>query len=364
MTVNPVKILIIFLSLFIYGCGSAQMPPEVQKAEDQARDLWSTGASEYVPEEYNKYTTNLKNAKDAIAKEAESFVLFRNYKPYIQRFKDILILGNEILIKVETEKAKKANSLSEQISSFKKIINNLQKFTLKINEGRLARADLMKADLLLNEVELRYRKGEYAAAEAKIAGLSMYIKSAEDSLSPIIGRYSDRSQVEKWRKWVEETIAESKDKGIIVIVVNKSNRILSIYKNGELDKTYSVGLGRNGSFDKLHAGDNATPEGKYRIIKKLSASRYHKALLINYPSDHDRKQFIQAKKRGLVPGKAGIGGLIEIHGGGSDTMTYGCVSMENKHIDEVFNMVKIGTPVTIVGAVDLENNISSALSRM
>ena len=361
MTVNPARILIIFLSLLFYGCGSAQIPPEVQMGDDQARNLWRAGVSEYLPVEYNKYTADLKTAKDDIAKEADRFVLFRDYKPYIQRFKDILVLGNEILVKVEIEKAKKADSLSEQISSFKTIISNLQKFTLKINEGRLARADLMKADLLLNEVELRYKKGEYAAAEAKIDDLSMYLKSAEDSLSPIIGRYSDRSQVEKWQKWAEDTVAESREKGIIVIVVNKSKRTLSIYRDGELMKKYSVGIGRNGSFDKIHAGDNATPEGKYKITKKLPASRYYKALLINYPSDQDRKQFIQAKKKGLVPNKAGIGGLIEIHGGGSDTMTFGCISMENRQMDEIYNMVKVGTPVTIVGAVHLENSISSAL---
>ena len=333
-------------------------------AEDQAQDLRRSGASAYVPDQYISYETGLNKIKEDIGRETEKFILFRDYSPYVLKLKSILKLGNEILSKVQEEKAKKSTSIAEQISSFKKTINNIKNFTLKINEGRLARTDLIKADLLLDEVELLYKKGEYDTAEKKLTDLSSYVKSAEDALGPIISRYSDRSQVGKWRKWVDETIEESKENGAVAIIVNKSDRKLTIYKNGELVKTYSVGLGRNGSFDKLHAGDNATPEGRYRITKKLPESRYYKALLINYPSDKDRKQFIQAKKQGLVPDKTGIGGLIEIHGGGNDTMTYGCISMENKHIEEVFNIAKIGTPVTIVGAVEIKNSISSALGGM
>mgnify|MGYP001598044059 FL=1 len=42
-------------------------------------------------------------------------------------------------------------------------------------------------------------------------------------------------------------------------------------------------------------------------------------------------------------------------------MTYGCVSLENSHIDELFLMVGIGTPVAIVGAIDYENDITKAV---
>ncbi|PIP08288.1 MAG: hypothetical protein COX51_04730, partial [Syntrophobacteraceae bacterium CG23_combo_of_CG06-09_8_20_14_all_50_8] len=101
--------------------------------------------------------------------------------------------------------------------------------------------------------------------------------------------------------------------------------------------------------------------GKYRVIKKISVSRYHKALLINYPNDEDRRNFIRAKKKGLIPAGARIGGLIEIHGGGKDSMTYGCIAMDNNAIDYIFSLVPVGTKVTIVGAVDYENGLSSAI---
>jgi murein L,D-transpeptidase YafK len=167
----------------------------------------------------------------------------------------------------------------------------------------------------------------------------------------------------KWQRLAKETIDESKNSDTSAIIVNKSKRILVLYKSGAPFKTFSIGLGRNGSFDKLHAGDNSTPEGKYRIIKKISVSRYHKALLINYPNEEDQRDFIRAKKKGAIPAGARIGGLIEIHGGGEDSMTYGCIAMDNKDIDDIFNFVSVGTPVTIVGAVDYKNGLSSAIKR-
>ena len=159
----------------------------------------------------------------------------------------------------------------------------------------------------------------------------------------------------------KETIDESKNSDTPAIIVDKSKRILVLYQSGVLVKTFKIGLGRNGSLDKLHAGDNSTPEGKYKIIKKISVNRYQKALLINYPNEEDQRDFIHAKKKGAIPAGARIGGLIEIHGGGEDSMTYGCISMDNKAIDEVFSLVSVGTPVTIVGAVDYKNGLSSAI---
>ena len=361
MRLDSVKIILFFLTLSFFGCSFPQIPPEVRLAEDQEQSLWRAGASVYTPVEYTRYKIAIKKGREDIVREEAKFVWFRNYKPVETGFRDILRQGEEILKKVEGQKREKANSIAEQLLFFKNKIRTLRDLTLKINEGRLARKDLIKAELLLSDVSILNEKGEFNTAELKLRDISMFVTSAEESVGPIIDRYVDKNQIEKWQRWVEETVIESKDKGTTVIVVNKSDRTLTIYKNGNPFRTYNIGLGRNGSSDKLYAGDNATPEGKYHIIRKLPKSRYHKALLINYPSAEDRKHFLQAKKKGLVPQKAGIGGLIEIHGGGKDSMTYGCISMEDEQIEEVFNIVKIGTPVTIIGAVEYENRISSAI---
>ncbi len=42
-------------------------------------------------------------------------------------------------------------------------------------------------------------------------------------------------------------------------------------------------------------------------------------------------------------------------------MTYGCVALENEPMLELFSLVGVGTPVTIVGALESENSIAKAL---
>ena len=55
---------------------------------------------------------------------------------------------------------------------------------------------------------------------------------------------------------------------------------------------------------------------------------------------------------------AKIGGLIEIHGNGGKGIdwTEGCVALTDREMDTVFKIVRVGTPVTIIGSmVDLKD---------
>ncbi|MFH1965224.1 MAG: L,D-transpeptidase family protein, partial [Acidobacteriota bacterium] len=99
-----------------------------------------------------------------------------------------------------------------------------------------------------------------------------------------------------------------------------------------------------------HAGDYATPEGRYKISKKNPSSRYYKALLIDYPNASDRQAYVRNQQDGLVPSGVGIGGTIEIHGGGNDVITDGCVSMKDQEMDMLYKLADVGTAVTIIGS--------------
>lgn len=355
------KTIVSFLLLTTFGCSAPQIPQEVQLAEKQEHNLWMSGAETYAPDGFKEYRNSLRKAQDNLIKEKSRFVWFQNYNTVQSELKALLDAGQALEKRIVEAKNTKKTGISDKLSFLNNRIDALKGLTELINEGRLARKDLVKAELILSEATTRFNKGDYVSAETKLKVISGYIESAENVLRPIIGRYSDRDHIRKWQQMADETIAESKNRGIPAIIVNKSERILTLYKNGVPFKTYSIGLGRNGSLDKSFAGDQKTPEGKYRITKKLSSSRFHKALLINYPNEEDMKNFISAKKKGLIPSNSRIGGLIEIHGGGKESMTYGCVSMDNNMIDSLFGLVEVGTPVTIVGAVDHNNALSSAI---
>ena len=104
---------------------------------------------------------------------------------------------------------------------------------------------------------------------------------------------------------------------------------------------------------KLRAGDLATPEGRYRVVAKKGPgqSRYHKALLLDYPNEADRRRIAEARRAGELPPGSRPGGLIEIHGEGGlgRNWTDGCVAVSNADMDELFAKVELGAWVTIVG---------------
>lgn len=134
------------------------------------------------------------------------------------------------------------------------------------------------------------------------------------------------------------------------IVVEKGKRRLNLFFNDKLIKTYKISLGHNSEGDKEFEGDKKTPEGKYLIIDKNPNSGYYKNLGISYPNNDDVKQ---AEKLGKKPG-----GEIKIHGlknglgwiGKAHLLidwTAGCIALTNNEIDELFEVVKIGTPIEI-----------------
>ncbi|HLA50184.1 MAG TPA: L,D-transpeptidase, partial [Thermodesulfovibrionia bacterium] len=195
---------------------------------------------------------------------------------------------------------------------------------------------------------------------------SALLNEAEKLVTPTLRRYSQNDIINKWRKFVRDTVDESKRKKMAAIVVDKAERTLTLYRNGKILQTFNIGFGRYGYRDKLFSGDDATPEGRYKIIKKSGRgeSKYYKALLLDYPNQEDKKEFLKAKKRGLIAKNARIGGLIEIHGGGEDSTTNGCIALENNHMDELFDKAAIGTPVTIVGATSIENELYIGLKEL
>jgi murein L,D-transpeptidase YafK len=134
------------------------------------------------------------------------------------------------------------------------------------------------------------------------------------------------------------------------LVVYKSKRELLAYSNEKLVKTYKISLGGNPIGDKEFEGDKKTPEGLYIINDKNPNSGYHKNLGVSYPNKDD----IENAKRLGKP----VGGDIKIHGLRNRTgiigkfhrwtdWTLGCIAVTDEEIDELYNSVKIGTPIEI-----------------
>jgi lipoprotein-anchoring transpeptidase ErfK/SrfK len=134
------------------------------------------------------------------------------------------------------------------------------------------------------------------------------------------------------------------------IVVKKTQRRLFLFQQGELLQIYPVDLGERPKGPKVHQGDMRTPEGEYRIIEKKDRgqTRFYLAFLLNYPNEADRARYERAVQDGRLPKDIGVGGLIEIHGEGIGIdWTKGCIALDNRHMQELFCQIPVGTPVRI-----------------
>jgi murein L,D-transpeptidase YafK len=342
---------IIILSICI-GCSAPPEPPEVHHIVVQQAALLKAGALEYAPDEYQKYRTAYWNANNAFIREDEKLRWFKDITSARDQFRSVLGEGNKILAAIKKIKEKRAQAILQRISSLENRVASLKESTSMLNEARLLRKNLSKAEVLLSEAEFLYKKGDFDTVETKLSMVNSYSLKSMATANSILSRYMDRKQVAKWRNMAEATIDESKRKGIVVFIVSKIDNDLIVYKKGKKIGTYDIGLGRNALKDKLYSGDSATPEGRYYVVKKNANSRYYKALLFDYPNNEDRIRFNAAKKKGLIPARTGIGSLLEIHGGGSDGMTRGCISLENNDMDKIYSIADEGTPITIVGAVN------------
>jgi murein L,D-transpeptidase YafK len=96
---------------------------------------------------------------------------------------------------------------------------------------------------------------------------------------------------------------------------------------------------------------------------KNPESSYHLSLGLSYPNIEDAERglrenlisqteydsIINAIDDGVGPPQTtALGGFIYIHGeGGSKDWTRGCVALENADIEELYEAVSLGTPISI-----------------
>ena len=131
-----------------------------------------------------------------------------------------------------------------------------------------------------------------------------------------------------------------------LIVVWKSKRKMTLFKNRKPLKTFWVRLGFNPIGHKQKEGDGRTPEGKYFITHKNPNSSFHLSLGISYPNSVDKNI---AQSLGINPGKE-----IFIHGGPKNIFkhmftdwTDGCIAVTDNEIEDIYQMVQEKTVLYI-----------------
>lgn len=149
----------------------------------------------------------------------------------------------------------------------------------------------------------------------------------------------------------QTAVKEYSNQPVVSVYVKKSERIMQLLdKDGDVVKQYHIALGDKPQGHKEQEGDERTPEGTYVLDYKNENSIAHRSMHISYPNVQDKAN---AQKLGVSPG-----GAIMIHGQMNGYEKYtainqkrdwtdGCVAVTNEEMDEIMDLVKVGTPIKI-----------------
>jgi murein L,D-transpeptidase YafK len=139
--------------------------------------------------------------------------------------------------------------------------------------------------------------------------------------------------------------------------VDKKCKTVNLYQYGRLTRSYPAVFGRTPG-RKMYEGDKRTPIGLYMIIDKDFHRRWSRFMLLDYPTERDVRRYWENRVAGKIPrlgdNYAGVGGAIGIHGTDKEAFnrtsinwTFGCISLFNKDVQELYQLVSVGTLVYI-----------------
>lgn len=140
------------------------------------------------------------------------------------------------------------------------------------------------------------------------------------------------------------------------LVIKKGAYEMTLYDAEGWYGTYPVVFGNKKQDDKRMEGDRLTPEGHFKIVGKKIHKQWGKFLMLDYPTKESLERFKERKATGEIPKKATIGGGIGIHGTRPNeewvidkfiNWTAGCIAVRYTDMDELYDMLPIGTEVII-----------------
>jgi len=158
------------------------------------------------------------------------------------------------------------------------------------------------------------------------------------------------------------------------LVVRKGARVLQLSCRGRARARYRLSLGREPKGPKQLEGDGRTPEGDFYVCTRNERSEFHLVPGLSYPGPADAERGVRerlitpAQARQIVeahadrrppPWTTRLGGAVGIHGVKRGwgflgrwhrlfDWTNGCIAVADHEIEELWELVPLGTPVRIL----------------
>jgi lipoprotein-anchoring transpeptidase ErfK/SrfK len=345
------------------------VPQDAVKAvENIDRDLMELRAAEFSPTDYTQFAQQWMALKARV--QADEDLIRWPWEPNdlevaLRRLQEE---GSRTVTRLTKERESLRRSAEDKIA---RVENRFRMMTQQVSaiDSRLVLGQKSnEIELFMKQAHTFYEQGRYDRSLDASDRAAQNLATQAAVLSSELGRYADRDRISRWQEMAKGTITWSRIHQASAVVINKADRVLTLYRNGQQVVSYPVRLGLNGIREKQYPGDGATPEGRYRINSKggQGQTQLYRALILDYPNKDDRRRYQLGRKSGQISASRGIGGQIEIHGVENELMAQalGCVMLDNPQMALLYDRVAKGTPVTIVGALHKQNSVALTLATL
>jgi len=357
------------MSVSLLSACVQQAPPElVQSVEVLDRQLVAAHSAEFAPAEYARFVQRWAALKERLRSDGDLVGWPWEDNPFETDLRALHEEGSRVLaLAIDTRNAERrgaATHVARLERRFRRLTSGVDRIGSRVVLGEKR----VETELLVRQARSFMEQGRFVQAQRVARQADQRMTNQAAQLNSELSRYADKAQVDHWRAMVRRTVDWSRQHQAAALVVVKAMRRMTLYRNGKAIASYPVRLGFNGVQEKRYEDDGATPEGTYRVIrmKDRGQTEFYRALLLDYPNAEDQRRFQAARRTGAVPSRSRIGGNIEIHGEADRglSQTLGCVMIGDRQMDALFLAVGVGTPVTIVGAVNADNQVAVVLAQL
>jgi lipoprotein-anchoring transpeptidase ErfK/SrfK len=167
-----------------------------------------------------------------------------------------------------------------------------------------------------------------------------YVVQPNDSLSKIAKEFNTTVGFIKRTNNLKSDVIIAGQKlkvntGDFSVVVDKSQNLLFLKRGSNVIKTYVISTG----------ADNSTPIGTFEIVNKLKNPTWYKTGAVISPDSPEN--ILGSRWMGFDFKGYGIHGTTEPEQLGKQ-VTLGCVRMRNDQVEELYDILPIGTEVTVI----------------
>lgn len=309
----------------------------------------------FLQNEWEKLAARAKEVKRSLSEIDQRWLIWRDYSTcmsgLLSVYVDAQLLRLRLLLRQQEQKGKLEILLSSLRHEFGLSGQNGKRRSMY----RILSIEQSRARSLLEQAESLKTQGEVESSLEMALRAQISWQRFNNLINIEFARFEDFDLREMWDRQADELLRWTRESGHRAILIDKLEHRCLLIRSGQIEKSYSASLSRNWYTQKVQERDAATPEGRYKVSRMIAAGKYGMALMLDYPNGADRGRFAALKRKGKIFSSARIGGNVEIHGArrpGTD-WTDGCVSLNDREMQELYRRAYLGMPVTIVGTCKL-----------